>query len=181
MPKPTDSKAMLFIAFALTLAAGVAGGMLFSRARAVPHGSVIQTSPLDELQLTADQTAQMRRIWEGVRNSAQEYETRGAALRLQRDKAMENLLTDEQKARFEKVNLDYNAQLTAMDTERKAAFGQAVSETEKMLNRTQRATYQRILQQRNVRDAGLPMDNAPASAGSAPAFSATSDAMMFLP
>ena len=71
---------------------------------------------------------------------------------------MENLLTDEQKAKFEKANLDYNAQLTAMDAQRKAAFGQAVSETQKMLNPTQRATYQRILQQRNVRRCRVAAD-----------------------
>ncbi|HEX4796642.1 MAG TPA: hypothetical protein VH370_22815 [Humisphaera sp.] len=178
MPKPTDSKAMLFVAFALTLAAGLAGGMLLSRARAIPATTVTQTSPLDELQLSADQTAQMRRIWEAVRNSAQEYETRGTALRLQRDKAMENLLTDEQKAKFEKVNLDYNAQLTAMDAQRKAAFGQAVSETEKMLNPTQRATYQRILRQRNVHEAGLPLADPPPSSGSVPVSSANAGAII---
>jgi hypothetical protein len=181
MPRPTDSKAMLFVAFALTLAAGAAGGLLISRARITPATTVIQTSPLDELQLSTDQTAQMRRIWEGVRNSAQEYETRGAALRLARDKAMENLLTDEQKARFEKVNLDYNAQLTTMDAQRKATFGQAVSDTEKMLNPTQRATYQRILRQRNVRDLGSPLADPPASRESAPVSSADARAMVFQP
>jgi predicted transglutaminase-like cysteine proteinase len=181
MPRTTDSKAMLFVAFVLTLGAGLAGGMLVSRFRSAPTTAVsAPQSPLDELQLTADQTAQMRRIWEAVRNSAQECEMRGNALRLQRDKAMEGLLSDNQKARFEKVNLDYNAQVQAMDAQREAGFQQAVSATEQMLTAPQREKYLRILREKTGREPGQPLLIAPPSLPG-PVSKAAAGALMIQP
>src|SRR5258708_3053114 len=125
--RTTESKIVLVLAFVLTLAAGLAAGLWGAR---YMNGRQVQTvapnSPLDELQLTADQTQHMRKIWESVRDTAQSCLTRGQLLRQQRDKAMEALLTDEQKARFEKGNQDYEAQVLALNNHREQVFQIAV-------------------------------------------------------
>ena len=169
MEKPnmpaTDSRAALVVAFILTLAAGLAGGMYLSRSSGGGGGGgvVAAHSPLDELQLTADQTQQMKKIWESVRDSAQACQIKGQALRLQRDKAMEALLTDEQKERFEKTAQDYNAQVQALNSQREAAFQNAVNKTNLLLNDQQRKTYQRILKTRTGREPGQPLLEDPAT------------------
>ena len=166
--RTTESKGVLLVAFVLTLAAGLAGGLLGARYLSGRPVEVVRSnSPLDELQLSADQTKQMRKIWESVRDTAQTCLTRGQLLRQQRDKAMEALLTDEQKARFQKVNQDYEAQVLALNNQREQAFQSAVKETEKMLSDRQRHLYDEILRKNTNREAGQPLlDPAPASPAS---------------
>jgi Spy/CpxP family protein refolding chaperone len=172
--RTTDSRAVLLLAFVMTLAAGMAGGMFLSRSRANVASSVSARSPLDDLQLSADQTQQMRKIWESVRDSVQTCQMRGQSLRQQRDKAMEALLTDEQKAKFEKVDQDYNAQILALNSQRQTAFQNGVSQTNAILNERQRKTYERILRTRTGREPGQPLledptaPHAAAELGSAP-------------
>ena len=156
--RTTESRVVLLLAFMLTLAAGLAAGLWGAR---YLSGREVQTvasnSPLDELQLTADQTQHMRKIWESVRDTAQSCLTRGQLLRQQRDKAMEALLTDEQKARFEKVNQDYEAQVLALNNQREQVFQDAVKETEQMLNDRQRRLYDAILRKNTGRDPHQPL------------------------
>jgi Spy/CpxP family protein refolding chaperone len=159
--RTTDSRAVLALAFALTLAAGVAGGLVAARAPGVKSAIASAHSPLDELQLSADQTRQMRTIWEAVRDSVQGCQIRGQTLRQQRDRAMESLLTDEQKARFEKVAQDYNNQILALNSQREATFQSAVTETTKILNDQQRLAYKRILRTRTGREPGQPLLDEP--------------------
>ena len=156
--RTTDSKIVILLGFVLTLAAGLAAGLWGARyMNGRPVQTVAASSPLDELQLTADQTQHMRKIWESVRDTAQTCLTRGQMLRQQRDKAMEALMTDEQKARFEKVNQDYEAQVLALNNQREQAFADAVKETEQMLNDRQRRLYDAILQKNTGRDPHQPL------------------------
>ena len=165
--RTTESRGVLVVAFVLTLAAGLAGGLLGARyLTARPVEVVRSNSPLDELQLSADQTKQMRKIWESVRDTAQNCLTRGQLLRQQRDKAMEALLTDAQKARFVKVNQDYEAQILALNNQREQAFQSAVKQTEQMLSDRQRHLYDEILRKNTNREAGQPPLPAPASPAS---------------
>jgi hypothetical protein len=153
-----ESKGVLVVALVLTLAAGLAGGLLGARYLSAPPVEMIHpSSPLDELQLTADQTQHMRKIWESVRDTTQTCLTRGQLLRQQRDKAMEALLTDEQKARFEKVNQDYEAQVLALNNQREQIFQNAVKETEQMLTERQRGLYDAILRKNTRREPGQPL------------------------
>jgi cell division protein ZapA (FtsZ GTPase activity inhibitor) len=164
-----ESHVVIVLAFVLTLAAGLAAGFWGARyLNGRPVQAVAANSPLDELQLTADQTQHMRKIWESVRDMSQSCLTRGQLLRQQRDMAMEALLTDDQKARFEKVNQDYEAQVLALNNQRDQAFHNAVKETEQMLNDRQRRLYDAILQKNTGRDPHQPLLE-PASASPAQA------------
>lgn len=163
--RTTDSKGFLFLAFLLTLSAGLAGGMLAARAWMPAPRPATARSPLDELQLSADQTQQMRKIWESVRDSAQTCLTRGQSLRRQRDKAMEAILTDEQKARFEKVDQEYNSRIAALNNERENAFQKAVERTEQILTPPQRAAYEKILRAQTGREPGQRLLDSPDATG----------------
>jgi hypothetical protein len=141
----------------LALSAGVVAGMLASRIPAVEghvqHPSVTpaagaQSQLTAALGLSPDQQEKMRSIWEGVRTQVQDYYQDAEGLQKQRDDAIASLLTDEQKARFEKLSKDYASRYDELVRRREAAFEKAVESTRKILDETQRQKYDEILKSR---------------------------------
>ena len=144
---------IVIIAFAvaavLSLAAGLAGGMLLARlpqtASSGPTTSAIHDQSLRELNLSPAQQQQMRDIWEKVQKSAQDSYRDARRCESERDRKLEALLTDEQKKEFGKITQDYVAQYGAAKAHRDAIFREAVEETRKILNSGQRERYEQIL------------------------------------
>ena len=151
----THIRAVLIGVAVLALGAGVAAGMLASRAAPSATGtpttgpataSTIDRTPLvQELNLSLDQRDQMRQIWEGVRGQVHDTFTDAQRLQRQRDDALVAMLTDEQKAQFEKISQDYKNQFDDLGRKRDMVFRSAVERTRQLLNDDQRRRYDQIL------------------------------------
>lgn len=159
---------LLFAGFVLALAAGVSGGMLLARLPAThAEGGDAPTaaSPLGaELGLAPQQSEDMRRVWEGVRETAQQCYEDGRRLQKARDDALVALLTDEQKVKFEQTSREYAEQFAELNRKRDRDFEKAVQQTKKILTEGQWQKYERILRSRVGPGAlrALPDDPAPA-------------------
>jgi Spy/CpxP family protein refolding chaperone len=138
----------------LALGAGVAAGMLASRVTppsssenpaTAPATPVDRTPLVQELNLTPEQRDRMREIWEGVRGDVHETFADAQRLQRQRDDALVALLTDEQKAQFEKISKDFKDQFDQLTRKRDKVFQSAVERTRQLLNDEQRKRYEAIL------------------------------------
>jgi len=148
----TRTKLILFACFCAVFAAGAAAGIAVGHVATRPRpGSWLG----HELNLTAEQREQMRQIWSSaMKGSPQQDRERREALRKERDDAVKALLTDEQKAHYEKVMQTYSQQTAAMEAERRKAFEEAVERTKQILTESQRKKYEQMLQERGGRHPG---------------------------
>jgi Spy/CpxP family protein refolding chaperone len=155
---------LLMMVFALALGAGVLAGALAARlpsARSTPAAPASSTpaSPLAEaLGLTPEQHEQMRKIWEGVRESMRDSFDRAQELQKDRDQQVFALLTPEQQAAYNKITRAHRDELERLERQRRELFQNAVTRTKAMLNGTQRQKYDAILKDRGAPgpDAGPP-------------------------
>jgi len=90
----------------------------------------------------------MRRIWEDVREKVNQCFTEGQQLSRQRDNDIVAMLTDEQKAKFEKISKDYHDRWLRLGDVREQAFNKGVEETNKILDEAQQKKYAEILSKR---------------------------------
>ena len=149
----TRMRALLIGLTVLALGAGVAAGMLASRATPSTSGNpttapampIDRTPLVQELNLTPDQRDRMREIWEGVRGQVHETFEDAKQLQDQRDHALVALLTDEQKMQFEKISQDFKKQFDDLARKRDMVFQSAVEQTKQLLNDEQRKRYEAIL------------------------------------
>jgi Spy/CpxP family protein refolding chaperone len=149
----TRVQALLIGLTVLALGAGVAAGMLASRATPPASGNpttgpaapIDRTPLVQELNLTPEQRDRMREIWEGVRGQVHETFEDAKQLQRQRDDALVALLTDEQKAQFEKISQDFKNQFDDLAKKRDKVFQSAVKRTKQLLNDEQRKRYEAIL------------------------------------
>jgi len=139
----------------LALSAGVVAGMLASRMPgSEPTAAPVDRTPLvEELGLTPDQRDQMRQIWEGVRAKVHQTFEDAQQLQKQRDDTLVSLLTDEQKAKFQKISKDYAKRYDQLARTRELTFNQAVERTKALLSEQQKRKYEEILKSR-VQSAG---------------------------
>jgi Spy/CpxP family protein refolding chaperone len=151
----SESKVLLLAGFLLTLAAGAVGGMLTHRLSSdVSVPTAEQRSPLSQaLDLTPEQATQMRLIWEDVRSTANDCLTSGQALSREREKAMESLLSPDQRVEYDRIKTDYNAKIDALKVRREQTFQKAVEQTRSMLTEPQRKKYEKLVHDRTGRDA----------------------------
>ena len=146
------AKLVMAILFVLALAAGLLAGMLVMHAPTGTGTAAVEASartPLaEELQLSADQSQQMRSIWEGVRQQVDGCFGRAQELQKRRDEAVAAILTPEQKAVYAKLQQGYIDAVIGLKAERDAAFADAVKRTEQILSEPQRQRYREILKSR---------------------------------
>lgn len=136
---------IVIIGFALAFAAGGTVGMLAAsdgrrrpRRRPGPGRHLAK-----ELGLTAEQQAQMRKIWsEAMGGQArQQWRDRRMALYRQRTEAIEALLTDEQRARYEEIFAEHAREMEKINQERHGLVQDAVERTKKILTEEQAKKY----------------------------------------
>ena len=156
----SKSKILVLAAFVLTLAAGAVVGILTSRlTKAGVGASGVQQSrsPLAAaLDLTPEQSAQMQKIWEQVRDTASDCVRKAQALQMERERSFEALLNDQQKAQYDQIKTGYNACIEALDAQRTASFQSALQQTQRVLTESQRLKYEKILHDRTGRDFPAP-------------------------
>ena len=161
------SRSKVIFAFALaavlSLAAGVVGGMLVARVPETPRPHPQSLAPLAELNLSPDQQEKMKEIWQQVQTTAQDCYRDARKADEQWKKNVETLLTDEQKAQYSKITQDYNNQWAALKAKRNTMFRQAIEQTRKLLDASQREKYEQILKRQlgpeAAEDAGLGHDH----------------------
>jgi len=146
------TKLLMLVTFIVALSAGVGGGLVLSRHLSMttlqPVSAPDHSSLAEDLQLSAEQREQMRRIWEGAQERGKSYYDEVQKLQKGRDDDMVGLLNVEQKARFEKIAHDYADRFSDLINRREAMFDDAVNQTRKILNPTQRERYEQILRNR---------------------------------
>ncbi len=148
----TKTKGLLIAAFVVTFAAGAVAGLLAGRAGHRRRGPSYLAAELD---LTDPQRHEMHEIWSEVMHAAgRRWWEQHKALREQRDQAIVDLLTDAQRAEYERILADHAAGRAAIDAERKQAFDRAVERTKAILTPEQAAKYEDLLQRRPERDRG---------------------------
>jgi hypothetical protein len=145
-------KLVLIAASILALGAGVFAGMAVSRLPA-SSSSVVpvpsdNASVADALQLSDSQREQMRSIWEGVRSNVHQTFQSAQTIQKDRDAAIVAMLTDSQKARYAALTQQAAEQFAALSAQRDQAFHDGVDQTRKILNDSQRQTYDRIIHDR---------------------------------
>ena len=139
----TKFKAVILVCFCLAFLAGVSTGLLWTRMSAKPRGRSWITRELD---LTVEQREQMREIWSGVMGARrQQQREQRRAIREEREVAIQNLFSEEQKAQYEEAMRLYEEKSAALDAERNAAFDRAVEQTKAILTERQRTKYEELL------------------------------------
>lgn len=157
-----SAKIVLTLLFMLTLGAGLVAGMLVARAPIAQAAAATTTRPAArtplaaELGLTADQSARMHDIWEGVRDEVDACFRKAQEAQQRRDAALVALLSDPQKVVLAQAQQDYNDTVQALKSQRDAAFQHAVGRTEQILNQSQRKRYRQILDSRLNQEAAKP-------------------------
>jgi len=148
----TRTKVLLIVAAVVTFAAGAAVGLSFSRARHGPHGPSWLAA---ELGLTDLQQEQMREIWSEVMSKTfrNRWEQR-RAIAEQRDQAILDLLTEEQRTRYDAILQEYTHKREEMEQQREQAFKEAVERTKQILTPEQAAKYEELLKKRPERGPG---------------------------
>jgi Spy/CpxP family protein refolding chaperone len=145
-------KLVLIAASILALGAGVFAGMAVSRlpASAPPVISSLpaRSSIADQLKLTDAQRDQMRGIWEDVRKSVHQTMDQAQAVERERDSEILALLSDSQKARYAALTRQASERVALLVKQRDQTFQEGVDKTRKILDDTQRETYDRIIRDR---------------------------------
>jgi len=144
----------LMLAFILTLGAGVVVGMAAgrhapvieqTRTPATTHPAEPKSGGLAEtLGLNTEQREKLKGIWTGAMQGPSEKAKRSQLIK-ERDEALYNLLTDEQKQQYQKQMAAYSEKLADLNKEREKAIQDAVERTKLILNPQQREKYEQIL------------------------------------
>lgn len=150
---------LLIVLTVLALCAGVVAGLVYARLPGsmplktdntppppmLPPDGAGERSLADELQLSPEQRVQMRDIWEGVREKVHQAFDAAQALERQRDERIVAMLSEEQKATFQKLSEEFARRYDELARQRDEAFNSAVEKTKKLLSDEQRKKYEQIL------------------------------------
>jgi hypothetical protein len=127
---------LLLVMVALALSAGVMLGWVWTPLRGPPRPW------FDELGLSTDQHQQIDLIWSETRQQIQKLrEVSRHDLDRQRDQEVLKLLSDEQRAAYQKINDDYHAKRQALDKQRDALIGDANTRTRALLDDSQKKKW----------------------------------------
>ena len=150
--------ASLMVAFILTLGAGMVVGVAAGR-HATAETTLPATRPAEHasphqgwtetLGLTSQQRDRVRQIWTDAMEGPGQHANMETRMQLfkQRDAALYNLLTDDQKKQYEAIKADINAKLNDLNKEREKSIQEAVVQTKLVLNDQQREKYEQMLKE----------------------------------
>jgi Spy/CpxP family protein refolding chaperone len=125
-----------------------------------------------QLGLSTQQRAQMDAIWADARQKMEQSGEKRHEVDRAHDAAVQAILSDSQKAEFEKVNADYHAQRTALEKDRGMLIGDAEKRSRDLLDETQQKKYDELTKQmhnqqthnhRGPRRSGASPDTQPAT------------------
>ncbi len=145
------TKLIILISFIVAFAAGVSIGLVVERTGRPPRNR----SPLGrELNLTPAQRDQMQKIWTETMGRLRHEQMR--KLQKEREEAILNLLSPEQREQLEKINEAHSLSMEKLAQDRKALFDEAQEKTKKILSEHQQKKYEEILKNRGPRRGRFP-------------------------
>jgi Spy/CpxP family protein refolding chaperone len=155
----------LLLAFATVFGAGAVIGM--ARHSGQHENQRLRGSWLrQELDLTDEQHEKMRSIWSEVMSSQQGrngWEKR-RELQKEREQALAEMLTPEQKERYAQVNAEYDRKVAELGEARRKSFQQAIDRTKEILSPEQAAKYDQFLKRRGRGGVPRPFESRSSSA-----------------
>jgi Spy/CpxP family protein refolding chaperone len=141
---------ILLMAVVVVFAAGTTLGVWLTRSYALAEGRGAGLAR--ELGLSPAQREQMEKIWsEQAGPVFRQIGARRGDAAQQRDQQIRDLLSDEQRARYDAIQQDYSHTLDQLSEDRKKAFDEAVKSTEAILTSEQVAKYEDMLSRRRDR------------------------------
>lgn len=165
--KTNGPRLLIVCFFVVTLGAGVAAGLLAAKLPAASSQIVVpnDSSLAGELNLTAEQRDQMRKIWEGVRDLSKESYERALKNKSVRDDAIRGLIPADKIDAYNEILRNNAEQDAALKGKREAAFDKAVKDTRAILTEPQRVKYNEILKKRLGEEEGQSHEPLGESAG----------------
>ncbi|MDB5332634.1 MAG: hypothetical protein JWP03_3785 [Phycisphaerales bacterium] len=151
-------KLVMLLGFALMFVAGLEVG----RTRKIVPG-VKPSDPQPaasligrELNLTADQREQMKKIWEPVGHHPEPTEFKEADR--QRDESIRALMSEDQRSRYEQILHDHDAKIAALRAEHDEAMRDAQQKSRAILTEAQQKTFDAMLKEHGHRHGppGMP-------------------------
>jgi Spy/CpxP family protein refolding chaperone len=140
------AKLLLILSLVLTFAAGLALGCLLERGSGGRHRRGRRDSWLvRQLDLTPEQAQQIHAIWSEAMQMGASRRERRRTLREEREKSVRDLLSEEQKAQYDRALAEYDRKTVALQDEASEAFEQTVARTKEMLTPEQREKYEQML------------------------------------
>lgn len=140
--------ALILLNFAIAIAAGVIAARTLARpVGSPPPGTspALDSNLASQLQLTPEQTEKMRSIWEDARDVARDCAHEADRIQKDNDASLQALLTEPQKAEYEKISAENKRRVNEQDAKRKDAFRVAVEQTRTILRPDQWQAYEQIL------------------------------------
>jgi Spy/CpxP family protein refolding chaperone len=150
-------KLLIVVAFMLVFAAGWSLGTAMERAHyssmSAPTTQPIhrQHPPQDgswlkrELGLSADQDAKIREIWAPLASARGKYMDQWQQINRDRDDAVRNLLSADQKVAMDSIYSEAEAEQAALEGRRDKEYKDAVAKTNELLTPDQQKKYSNIL------------------------------------
>jgi len=143
------AKLFVLISVIAAFAAGISIGLVIRGFNKKPH---LKSRLSRELNLTSEQRDQMKKIWsEGIRTAKRLHKEQKEKLQKERDEAIEELLTDEQKARFKDILDEYSQKIDELAQAKKTLFLEAVEKTKRILSEPQGKKYEELLKEQERR------------------------------
>jgi len=152
----TKSGVILIVSFVMVFLAGVAGGFVVLRSAPPPPR---QPWLSRELGLNAKQQEQMRAIWSQDRDHMGQSFEQMRAVREWRDKAIQELLTEDQKAHYDQIVKEADQKMAAITAERRKGFEEKAARTREILNEEQRKKFDAL--QKEFVPGGPPFGGGP--------------------
>ena len=145
----TKTKVILIVSCLVVFAAGASLGALLTRSRPTRQDHSWLAA---ELNLTAEQRDQIRKIWSETMGSVfrNQSERRGAVTQ-ERDQAILSLIPQAQRSRYESIQQEYTRKMDELSQERKRAFEEAVERTKKVLTAEQAVKYDDLIKKQRER------------------------------
>jgi len=148
----SKTRVIVVICFLATFAAGMVAGVALTRRDR--HEPRRQRRPWieKELNLTGEQREKMREIWSEVMGKLREYQRdQRQALQQERDEAIQNLLSVQQRAEYAQIREIYARESAALNEAERKAFEEATQRTKEILTKEQQEAYEKMLRERASR------------------------------
>ena len=139
---------VLVLMFVLALGAGRSGRQAVIAPPTISNVPTEGGTLSDQLHLSPDQREKMQKIWEKVAATSQECIEGAKRVQKEQDDALMEMLTPEQRPRYQALTIQSADKFEKLKARRKAAFRDAVAMSNGILDETQRRIYMEIIKDR---------------------------------
>lgn len=154
------TRLIVITGFIVAFLAGVMAGVTFRRggpAHGGPGPGGRESFIAKQLDLTPDQQAKMKAIWQDVsRRGGPDQRGRKSKIRREQEEAVAALIRPEDRPAYDKTVADFQARLDQSEADGRRSFQAAVEKTKAILTPDQLKKYDVLLARPNDRDRDRP-------------------------